>query len=101
MRVQLSDDTKNRRDFSFTGLAVSGGAGELTEAAPEVAADFEHFHVEELVRGWEPIREVEMGEDSGSELSELESSVEGKMEDDEETGRPNFVRAATGAGRRV
>ena len=41
-----------------------------------------------------------MEEDSGSELSELEDTVE-EMEEDEETRRPNFVRAATDAGKKV
>jgi len=42
-----------------------------------------------------------MEDDTGSELSELESSVVGGMEVDEKTRRPNFPRATTGADRRV
>jgi len=59
-----------------------------------------HEHDEgSLMRELVGDREVEM-EDTGSELSELEGSAVG-MEEEEETGRPNFVRAATEAGRRV
>jgi len=85
---------------------MSGGAGPSSDAALVVTAELDYSEsalVRELVGDQEALREVEMGEDSGSELSELESSVvgAGEMEVDARTGRPNFTRAATGAGRRV
>ena len=63
-----------------------------------VAANFEHEEGS-LVGDREALREVEMGEDSGSELGELESSVVGKMEEDEETGRPMRARGWSRAPR--
>jgi len=62
----------------------------------------EEQHLRDLMGDREALREVEMGEDSGSELSELESS---RMETEEkeewegkDRGRPNFACAATGVG---
>jgi len=84
---------------------MSGGAGHSTDAAPVVAADAE-YDMRELVGDQEALREVEMGEgsDSGSDLTELESSVvrameaEGQEWERMDRGRPNFKRAAPGAG---
>jgi len=78
------------------------------EAAPVVAARIDQSEsslLRELVGDEEALREVEMGDDSGSELTELESSVGEAMEVEEEEwegknrGRPNFRRAAPGAQR--
>jgi len=83
---------------------MSGESAKSTKAVSVVAANFEHEEgslLRELVGDREALREVEMGKDSGSELSELESGMVGAMEEDKETGRPNFVRAATGVGRMV
>ena len=52
------------------------------EAAPVVAARIDQSEsslLRELVGDKEALREVEMGDDSGSELTELESSVVGAM----------------------
>jgi len=65
-----------------------------------VAAELDHSESplpRELLGDQEALREVEMGQDSGSELSELESCVVGAMEVEEKTGRPRFGRAAPGA----
>jgi len=83
---------------------MSGGAAQPSEAAPMVTASAgpsEGSLLRELVGERGDYRGEEMEEDSGSELSKLESSVEGGMEADAKTGRPKFTRAATGAGRRV
>ena len=86
---------------------MTGGAGESTEAAPVVAANIDQSEsalLRERVGDKEVLREVEMGDDSGSELTELESSVGGTMEagggewEGKGRGRPNFRRAAPGAG---
>jgi len=83
---------------------MSGGATQPSEAAPMVTASAgpsEGSLLRELVGDRGDYRGEEMEEDSGSELSELESS-EGEMEVEEEwegkgCGRPNFKRATTGA----
>ena len=86
---------------------MSGDGGTSAAPAPVVTGgdDYvEEQHLRDLVGDREALREVEMGEDSGSELSELESS---RMETEEEEewegkdrGRPNFARAAAGVGQR-
>jgi len=81
---------------------MTGGAGESTEAAPVVAASIDQSEsalLRELVGESGSYREAEI-EGASSELSELESGAE---EEEEKKGsrRPNFVRAATGADRRV
>ena len=76
---------------------MSGGAKQPSEAAPMVTASAgrsEGSLLRELVGDRGDYRGEEMEEDSGSELSELESS-EGEMEVEEEwegkgCGRPNF-----------
>jgi len=85
---------------------MTGGAGKSTEAAPVVAASIDQSEsslLRELVGDEEALREVEMGDDSGSELTELESSLGGEMKEEEwegkNRGRPNFRRAAPGAQR--
>jgi len=85
---------------------MTGVAGESTEAAPVVAASIDQSEsslLRELVGDEEALQEVEMGDDSGSELTELESSLGGEMEEEEREGknrgRPNFRRAAPGAQR--
>jgi len=77
---------------------MSAGVAESTDPAPVVAAGINTSLLRELVGDQGTYREEEMGEDSGSELSELESSVVGGIEVEEETGRPKFRRAAHGAG---
>ena len=75
---------------------MTGGAGESTEAAPVVAANIDQSEsalLRERVGDKEVLREVEMGDDSGNELTELESSVGGTMEAGGESGRE---RAAGG-----
>jgi hypothetical protein len=87
---------------------MSAEATKPNEAAPVVAARIDQSEstlLRELVRDKEALREVEMGDDSGSEHTELESSMGGAMEVEEEEwerknrGRPNFRRAAPGAQR--
>ena len=83
---------------------MSGGATQPSEAAPMVTASAgprEGSLLRELVGDRGDYRGEEMEEDSGSELSDLESSG-GEMEVEEEwegkgCGRPNFKRATTGA----
>ena len=77
---------------------MSDDARNPTDAAPMVTADAgqnESALLRELVGD----QEEEMG-DASSGLPDLESGAEEEM-DKKGTGRPNFVRAATGAGRRV
>ena len=72
------------------------GAGESAEAAPVVPTKFEPEEgslLRELVGDREALREVEMGGGSGSEL---ESSLVDTQEEEEDTGRPKFRRAAPG-----
>jgi len=84
---------------------MSGGATQPSEVAPMVSASAgpsEGSLLQELVGDRGDYRGEEMEEDSGSELSELESS-EGEMEVEEEREgkghrRPNFKRATTGGG---
>jgi len=84
---------------------MSGEATLPSGAAPMVAASAgpsEGSLLRELGGDTGSYREEKMVEDSGSELSELESSVVG-MEVEEEWegkghGRPNFKRATSGAG---
>jgi len=83
---------------------MTGGAGKSTEVAPVVAASIDQSEsslLKELVGDEEALRKVEMGDDSRSELTELESSLGGEMEEEEwegkNRGRPNFRRAAPGA----
>ena len=76
-------------------------ATESTAAAPVVPADIDIHLLRELVGDQGTFREKEMEDDTGSELSKLESSMVEGMEVDAVTGRPNFARAATGADRRV
>jgi len=66
-----------------------------------VAADIDTHLLRELVGDLGMFRGEEMEDNTGSELSELESSVVGGMEVGEKTGQPNFLRAATGADRWV
>jgi len=83
---------------------MSEEGGKSTDPAAVVAAGADHGegdYLRGLVGDREAVREVEMGDDSRSELSELESS---RMEAEEEEewegkdrGRPNFARAAAGA----
>jgi len=81
-----------------------GGVTQLSEAAAMVttsAGPSEGSLLRELVGDRGDYRGEEMEEDSGSELSKLESS-EGEMEVEEEwegkgCGRPNFKRATAGA----
>jgi len=83
---------------------MSGGATQLSEAAPMVTASAgpsEGSLLWELVGDRGDYRGEEMEEDSGSELSELKSS-EGEMEVEEEwegkgCGRPNFKCTTTSA----
>ena len=76
---------------------MPGEGSESTEAAAVVPANIDQSEgslLRELVGDQETVtREEEMG-DVESELSELESGA-GK----ERTGRPNFMRAETGAGK--
>jgi len=86
---------------------MSGEGGTSAAPAPVVTGGDDYVEeqlLRDLVGDREALREVEMGEDSGSELSELESS---RMETEEEEewegknrGRPNFARAAAGVGQR-
>jgi len=84
---------------------MSGGATHPSEAAPMVTASAspsEGSLLWDLMEDRGDYRGEEMEEDSGSKLSELESS-EGEMEVEEEwegkgRRRPNFERATTGAG---
>ena len=71
---------------------MSGGAGESTEAAPVMTANFEHeegYLLRELVvdreAGWEW-----GGIHTVCEVKELESRVMGVMEGEEESGRPGL-----------
>jgi len=83
---------------------MSGGATQPSKAAPMVTASAgpsEGSLQRELVGDRGDYRGEEMEDDSGCELSELESSG-GEMEVEEEwqekgCGRPNFKRATTGA----
>jgi len=82
---------------------MSGEATQSNEAAAVVAADIDISLARELVGDLGSYREEEM-EDAGSEassgLSEVESEkgMEGQWEG-KDNGRPNFKRAAPGAGR--
>jgi len=94
---RLLTDTSICGNLDFTGVTMSVGATEPTETAPVVAAEAgqsESSPLRELVGD----QEVEMGDGSGRKLSELESSVVGGMEMEEELGRPKFRRAVPGAG---
>jgi len=78
---------------------MSAEATGSTNSAPMVTDEVDSSPVRELVRDGKGYREVEM-EDAGSEGSsgaeeeEAESECEGKG-----GGRPNFKRAARGAGK--
>ena len=95
--------------FYFIRRAMSGGTGPSNDAAPVVTAELDHREsslLRELVGDQEALREVEMGEDSGSEPSEPESNAAaaGEMEEEWEgkgCGMSNFRRAAPGAGQHL
>ena len=84
---------------------MSVGATASDEAAQLVAAEVDQ-NEKLLCRELVGDQEEEMEDDTSSELSELESSVAGEMAVDEATeewegqarGRPNYKRAAPGAG---
>jgi hypothetical protein len=78
---------------------MSGGAGPPSNAAPVVTADLGQSESTSVRGGQGTFREtaMEMEEDSGSELTELEEMEEEEWEG-KGRGRPNFKRAAPGAG---
>jgi len=83
-------------------VTMSGGGTESTESAPLVADHIGTHLLAEQVGDQETYREeeiedVESGAES-SDLSELESEEEGKQWEGKDKGRPNFKRAAVGAG---
>lgn len=62
----------------------------MTEAVPLVAASIDQSEsslLRELLPDKKALREEDMGDDSGSKLSELESSLGGAMEEEEWEGK--------------
>jgi len=74
---------------------MSAGATGATNAAPMVADEADSSPLRQLVMDGKGYREVEMEDaNSGGESEEEEEGWEGKSR-----GRPNYKRAAPGAGR--